>query len=52
MNPPSNVAAWQIAIEKLRAAGMMVEQTDMPGLTSINGRELTMNQVIDLASQL
>jgi hypothetical protein len=39
------------AIDKLRALGFTVDGCDMPGLLVVNGRELTIMQTIDLASQ-
>jgi hypothetical protein len=52
--PPSN--PFSEACAKLRAAGYTLAPADMPGLTIVSGpgmmgSELTMGQVIDLASR-
>ena len=38
------------AVKILRSAGLEVEPSDIPGLTFVGGRELTMNQVRDVAA--
>jgi hypothetical protein len=53
MTPSSGVekeAALQSAVERLRAAGHDVVPADnVPGLFFVNGRELTINQVLSVA---
>ena len=49
--PATNIA-FQLAVEKLRKAGRTVAQADIPGLWYVDGRELNIGQVFDLARQL
>ncbi len=39
------------AIQTLQARGIAVEPSDIPGLFFVGGRELTIRQVIDVASK-
>lgn len=40
---------FENACEALRAAGYTIEPSDIPGLTLVDGKELTISQVINLA---
>lgn len=44
------VGDYRAAIAVLRAEGATIEPSDVAGLTWVNGRELTIGQVIHLAN--
>lgn len=46
------VDAWTNAVEVLRLRGISVVPADIPGLWFVNGRELTIGQVLDYSRQL
>ena len=48
----SRTAAWLCALAALKRSGSSVEPSDIPGLTYVNGVELTIGQIIDLASRI
>ena len=42
-------AAFAEAIDSLERRGMTITPADIPGLVSVDGKELTMGQIFDLA---
>lgn len=48
----ASMIAFMAALAVLRRHGIYVAQTDIPGLTIVGDRELTMGQVVSLAKQL
>jgi hypothetical protein len=48
--PPK--APFSVAMETLLSAGKRVAPSDIPGLVWVDGRELTMGQVVDFARQI
>ncbi len=43
--------ATQFTINELRRAGHIVEAADLPGLYFVDGRELTIRQLVDLTNR-
>ena len=49
--PPEPKGPFTAAIKILQARGRDIRPSNIPGLTTVDGQEMTMNQVIDVASR-
>lgn len=49
---PPHTSHYQRALARLRRSGATIETSDIPGLVSVNGVEMTIAQVVDAASKL